>query len=254
MKTHRIAPDVLAVLKRIRVEGNITKLPNERLANYKQVNQVLEILGGTWNRKAQGHVFEEDPTEVLSDAIATGELLKPIDFKKLFQFYPTPASLAERMVKLARIGPKHTVLEPSAGDGAIITAIHAKHAELKRVYFYEIQKDFANGIVKKFTDFVDWVGGDFLASVPSFRQYDRIVANPPFTRGQDMAHVLHMYSLLKPKGRLVTLTAPGWTFRTDKRALEFRKFIASTGAVQEEIPEGTFKDTNIRTILLTIDK
>lgn len=35
--------------------------------------------------------------------------------------------------------------------------------------------------------------------------YDLIVANPPFSKGQDMLHIMQMIKHLKPGGRIVSL-------------------------------------------------
>jgi hypothetical protein len=37
------------------------------------------------------------------------------------------------------------------------------------------------------------------------KKYDKIIMNPPFDNGSDILHVLHCYSLLKPKGKLVAI-------------------------------------------------
>jgi 16S rRNA G1207 methylase RsmC len=55
--------------------------------------------------------------------------------------------------------------------------------------------------------------------------YDRIVMNPPFENGQDIAHVEHAYELLSPGGRLVTVMSEGPFFRQDKNAASFRNWL-----------------------------
>lgn len=40
------------------------------------------------------------------------------------QFYPTPAFVAERVAELADIPSDCTILEPSAGTGSLLDAVH----------------------------------------------------------------------------------------------------------------------------------
>ena len=49
---------------------------NDVLAVLK-VNDVLENIGGKWDRKAKGHVFDEDPTDRLETVFLTGEIIPP---------------------------------------------------------------------------------------------------------------------------------------------------------------------------------
>jgi methylase of polypeptide subunit release factors len=68
-----IDPDVQEVLRGIRVVGNVAYIdrPLEREL-YMRVNKVLEALGGKWNRKVRGHVFESDPSAgrgAIADAV-----------------------------------------------------------------------------------------------------------------------------------------------------------------------------------------
>jgi type I restriction-modification system DNA methylase subunit len=96
-------------------------------------------------------------------------------------------------------------------------------------------------------------GDDFLEFEGS---YDRIVANPPFTRQQDVDHVLHMYEILAKGGILVSVMSPSWQFRENKKSKGFRDFLEKNEAEVIELPEGTFKEsgTMIRTCIVKIRK
>lgn len=90
--------------------------------------------------------------------------------------------------------------------------------------------------------------------------YDRIVMNPPFENGQDMAHVQHAYEHLKPGGRMVAITSEGPFSRSDSKSQAFRDWLDSVGGVHEQMPEGSFagpdafRQTGVRTRMVTIDK
>ena len=75
--------------------------------------------------------------------------------------------------------------------------------------------------------------------------YDRIIMNPPFSKGRDVEHVKHAYSLLKPGGRLVALMGEHSFFAKDKKSQEFREWLESVGGSDEKLPEGTFQDPSL---------
>lgn len=80
----------------------------------------MERLGGKWvGRKVKAHVFEFDPSEMLSEVIATGAMPE----KNLLAFFRTPVDVANRVVKRASLDslqPGQAFLEPSAGDGGLL--------------------------------------------------------------------------------------------------------------------------------------
>lgn len=125
----------IEVLQACTVEGNIVKLPAGQLERklYEDVAKSLQLIGGKWKGgKVMGFVFPSNPDELLKE-IASGENR---NLKKEFQFFATPASIAKEMVMYACIGKEDTVLEPSAGQGAIIDAILTQ--EFKDLFFIEM--------------------------------------------------------------------------------------------------------------------
>lgn len=101
----------------------------------------------------------------------------------------------------------------------------------------------------------DIICNDFL-ELPSHKKYDKIVANPPFTKNQDVDHVLKMYEHLNEGGKIVAIMSTTWKLGSQKKQVAFREFLASVGAVETEISEGTFKEsgTNTKTIMVEITK
>lgn len=245
------------VLQNCTVEGNVIKLPPDQLDRkvYADVKRALELIGGKWKgSKTYGFVFKTDPTELLTQ-IANGEKR---NLKKEYQFFATPAALAERMVSMAELGetegkPYGDILEPSAGQGAIVKAIHDATDGAVTVYCYELM-DINRSILEKMPG-VKLIGDDFMMAA-SVVQYDRIIANPPFTKNQDIDHIQLMYNLLKPGGVMVSLASPSWTFGSQKKHVEFRQWLTDLDAHIEDIPADTFKEsgTSIRTVLIKIRK
>ena len=113
-----IEKPILEIIEQGNTVGNLYYLPNVQLDRkiYLAVNKVLENLGGKWNRKQKAHVFESDISDRIDNVLLTGSVVDP---KKEFQFFETPPELAKRLVEMANIQPLETVLEPSAGKGAI---------------------------------------------------------------------------------------------------------------------------------------
>ena len=214
---------------------------------------MLEALGGKWSRSAQAHVFEGDPNDAIAAAIASGEV---VDWKKEFQFFETPAELADRMVAEGLRG--QTILEPSAGHGALLDAVRRqspKEYESRLVvHAFEINPRCQTTLLAKHPG-IELLGADFL-QYDTRNSYDSIIMNPPFNHGQDVRHVRHAYDMLRPGGCLTAITSPGWSFRQDRAHREFREWIESSPARVEELPHGTFKasGTNVRATLLVIDK
>lgn len=253
MAKKQLSEEALNVLKECRVEGNNVYLPDRELDRniYLDVKKHIELIGGKWKGgKTAAFVFEENPTELLA-LQANGE---GVDLKQQFQFFGTPPALAKRMASYAKdLRPGMKVLEPSAGKGALIEAIHQHCSKDIIVDCFELME--LNRIKLQKLQNVNILGSDFMA-VPTSGLYDFIIANPPFTKNQDIDHILKMYDSLKVNGRLITLASISWTFGSQKKQIEFREWLEKVQAYKEEIPEGEFKEsgTNVRTMFLVIYK
>ncbi|HLL88649.1 MAG TPA: ParB/RepB/Spo0J family partition protein, partial [Tepidisphaeraceae bacterium] len=253
----KLDDDVADVLRGASCSGANLKLGGQLDRKlYQRTMKVLEQLGGDWNRKLQCHVFPSEAKPLIDAALGDGKVLNR---QQSYQFFETPPDVAMRVAQLAAIGPGMTVLEPSAGRGAIATAVFAAQplADLYMVEIDPTHRDALDGIAGEEAVRI----GDFLALpadalVPDPSGFDRVVMNPPFSGGQDADHVLRAFSLLKPGGRLVAIVGTGILSRTDKRAVAFQDFLAEHAAAAEdhELPAGTFADTDVATRIVVIDK
>ncbi|WP_130466441.1 PLxRFG domain-containing protein [Corticibacter populi] len=108
-----------------------------------------------------------------------------------------------------------------------------------------------------------WVDRDDLVGVEkrgTDSGYDRIIMNPPFSKGRDVEHVRHAYDLLRSGGRVVAIIGEGSFFRRSKAADEFRAWLDERGAVVESLPENSFMDpalpvnTAVNARLVVIEK
>lgn len=234
----KIKEEVIEVLVNCRVEGTKLFLPDIQLERslYVGVNKVLDSLGGKWNRSAKAHLFNESPEQMIDNVLLTGEYT---DAKKEFQFFETNEDLALDLVSRACIKDGETVLEPSAGKGGI-----AQHIE--NVDCVELMPENRQYLIDKGYNLV---GENFLDHT---EKYDVIVANPPFSKQQDIIHVNHMLDIARRK--VVAVMSLGVVFRTDKRTIAFRERVKSMGGTIERLPDKSFvsSGTSVSTCVVEV--
>lgn len=226
--------------------GNRLELPkDDHFSNYAQVKKALLTAGGKYKRS--GFEFTEDAQEV-KDRLLGGEV---INDKKKFQFFATPQPLAEQLVEMADIQPHHRVLEPQAGQAAIANLIREIAEDCTVV---ELMPENIKALIRQGYDVKE---GCFLQhNSADIGLFDRIVANPPFTKNQDIDHIKHMFSLLKPRGKIVSMASKSWTFGSQKKQVAFRDWLDEVRATVTEVPAGTFKGsgTSISSVIIEINK
>ena len=250
----KISREVLNILDQCRVEGNLLYLPDIQLERklYTSTNKILGLIGGKWNRGKKAHVFGIDNTaDLLQQCIETGEVT---DIYKELQFFETPAEVVALMLDHADLQDCDSILEPSAGKGAIaLEILHRGH----KVTACEIHEPFASELSEKMAgvynvDFLLWEPKEVKA------RFNKIVANPPFTRQQDIDHTNHMLNILPSGGKMVCIMSASVSFRTNRKTLDFIGRLEQDTEHYEfiELPEKSFKDsgTNVNTILLVADK
>ncbi len=233
--------DVIEILKGAEADGNKLRI-TQRLdrAMYQKVNKTIAGLGGKWSAKEKAHIFEKDIGEIIKEACASGEYK---DIKSDFQFFPTPAELARKVVALAEIKDGEQCLEPSAGRGAIAQFMPGCDC-------IELNPD--NAAYLKEHGF-NVVHDDFMTFEPK-KEYDVIVMNPPFNKGQSVRHVTKAIQMAKRC--VVAITDFGITYRNDRATAEFRELVKSHGGTIEPVEEGAFKEsgTMIKTCIVTVRK
>jgi hypothetical protein len=242
--TKRIDEETLAILSQVTTKDSMCFLPDMRLdrKQYKAVNDVLENMGGKWNKKGKCHIFPEDPTDKLEQVLLSGEIVQP----KKYGYFPTPPDLAKKLIDLAGIETGMTVLEPSAGQGGIADFI------LTNCFIdcVELLPENAKVLGKRYKTLCT----DFLSVDPS-ELYDRVVMNPPFEKQADIDHVVHAWKCVKHGGKLVSIMSSGVMFRENRKTVEFRRLVDEYGYF-ERLPEGSFKEsgTMVNTCIVVMDK
>ncbi len=241
------------VLQACTVEGMTVKLPSVQLERklYQDVAKSLQLIGGKWQGgKVMAFVFPQNPADLLNQ-ISSGDKR---NIKKEFQFFATPSHLATKLVDYANIdSPDLMILEPSAGQGAIVKAILDKEPD-SIVHGFELM-DINRTFLDKIKDFV-LLGNDFLKEPKAYQQFDRIIANPPFSKNQDIDHIIQMYLCCKKGGRIVTIAGRHWQIGQERKCQQFREWLNEIGAQVIDIEAGEFKEsgTAISTVIIIIDK
>lgn len=235
-------------------EGNVAKLPTTQLNNYAELKKTLTKACGKYKRNTFEFPY---PAKSIVESLMSG---KSIDFKKEFQFFPTPTELVERVCQdIIFDKDEINILEPSAGHGAFIKHVLTLNEDIKKNVFmielselnFSILKDLdlpkANQLYIEKADFLE---------TKDHILYDLILANPPFTKNQDIDHIKKMYSLLSDGGQLLTLSSTSWVRGSQKKQVEFREWLDDAGATCTAIDQGAFKSsgTNVATMYINICK
>jgi predicted RNA methylase len=233
------------VLQNCTIQGNVVKLPNIQLERklYQEVAKSLNLIGGKWTGgKVFGFVFQTDPTDLL-DQIANGDKR---NLKKEFQFFATPNEVAEKLVMLANdrrsFRENDLILEPSAGQGAIVNAIHKILGFKTLVFGYELMDVNRMMLTKNVVGKFELLGEDFLSHDDDYK-FDVIIANPPFSNNQDIDHIQKMYNCLNDGGIMVSIASNSWTTGERKKQASFRDWLSEKNAEIESLSMGTFKES-----------
>lgn len=259
--------ELIESLKKFKVIGNVVHLPpisDGPLHNYADVRKALLKAGATYKRNT--FVFKSD-AQPFMDRLTGGE---SVNIKKEFQFFPTPDDIADWMVELAEIKEGYCVLEPSAGQGAIIDAIYRAFPRSMSgpndrpcvtVDYCELMEENRqvlsekNKLSSRWYGSTSWQGDDYLATDIPF-EYERIIANPPFNKNQDIDHIRKMFEDLKVGGRLVSVASKHWQMSSNRKEKSFKQWLIDNKAEIHDIESGRFKKsgTMISCCVIVINK
>jgi hypothetical protein len=238
---------VKTALEALVSEGNRIVLPKSirfSRETYTKVKDLMKKAEGTYKRN--GFDFAEDvDTEDVLQRLRKGEVINTK--KELQQFY-TPRDLALRVQDLAGdIYPGSLILEPSAGRGALLEGL-----DKDLIHCCELDERNRQYLTEQGYTLV---GKDFM-EFETDQLYDLILANPPFTKNQDIMHVRKMYELLADDGVLVSVMSIGWQQNSMKKQTTFREWISEIEADVIDIPAGMFKEsgTTVSTCIVKIRK
>ncbi|MFD5788609.1 class I SAM-dependent methyltransferase [Streptomyces sp. NPDC127037] len=247
----RFPTDVLTVLTdpRTVIRNDLVRVPFELDRTvYQRLNVVLKEMGGRWDGRqaVRAHVFPHRIEEHFRQCLAAGEY--PTRYEQ--GWYPTPHPLVMQMCDLAGIYAGMTVLEPSAGAGALTAELARRGGVVDSV---ELDPHRA-ALLREQGDSRKVIGGNFLDLDPLDYEsgFDRVVMNPPFANG--LAHIRHALGFMKPDGILVSVMSGSLKWATDKASEAFRMEVEEVGGEIEPLPDDAFavSGTNVRTCLVCV--
>lgn len=223
-------------------------LPKDHLQNYAKVKALVTTAGGKYNSKGFFSFPEGIDPAGVQQTLLGGVV---VNDKKDFQFFATPRS--EALDLCDRAGPLEgkRVLEPSAGDGALADIARDRGADVVVV------ENWGVNVSKLKSKGYDVIEKDFLQVTPEdIGLFDVILANPPFSKNQDIDHVRHMMNFLKPGGVLSVITSQAWERGSQKKQLAFAEFLKEIGAEIIPVSAGAFKEsgTDVPTFKIVIEK
>jgi hypothetical protein len=197
------------------IDANLLRLAEQlRPADYAPIKKILTALGGRWDRRHGAVVFPAgtDVATLVRDTLAAGRT--PLPARTRDGYVPTPTDLADEICAypyhdLTWLPDKATVLEPSAGGGALTDAIIRVNRGV-RVIAVEPDPDRA-GAINRHRGKVRVAN----TSIEAFaacanaagERFDAAVMNPPFTLPQQanvwIEHIHLVWDCSNP--------APGWS-------------------------------------------
>lgn len=184
--------------------------------------------------------------------------------------YYTPPELVEMMKSYIDIDFKN-VYDPTCGDGGLLKIFGdeiVKYGQEINEHQLEVAKEEVN-------NFKGYLGNTL--SNPGFmgEKFDLIMANPPFsikwepqedirfnilpaipTQGKaDYAFLAHIIHYLSDEGQALVLQFPGILYRGNREG-KIRQWFVEQNYIEKiiQIPENTFVDTKIATVLLVLRK
>lgn len=250
----RIPPNIADIIRRSTIKDNVLHLPEQlSRGDYEVVKKTVENNGGRWKR-GTGHVFDPGGIEKLLASLETGVARDSIKDRQAFY---TPEPVASDMAQYAQCDGK-TVLEPNIGGGNLVHPLIRMGAA--RIVGVEIDKPTlehteADLLARYPGTPMAFFHADFLTLDTKFLgTFDRVVMNPPFAKDADLDHIRHAWQFVKPGGRLVALTSPGWTFSERGKRGKFSTWLRELDGEHERLPDAEFGRTTIQVVRVVIEK
>lgn len=167
---------------------------------------------------------------------------EPLIIDKASECHVTPMDVARRMVEYLGQGGDHNTLEPSAGTGALVSALLASGHSRSEICAVERHHKLADHVARLGVPVVQNCFLEYAAEVKGKVVFSRIIMNPPFSKVRQ--HIKAALSLMGQDGfdgPAVLVALVPITFEHD-------------GAeVLEALPEDTFSTCRVRTKLIRIE-
>lgn len=186
--------------------------------------------------------------EVLPDAATVNEKPTGTAVSTKLQFYATPPAAVDHLLRNLSFKPGSTVLEPSAGEGAIMRRIPTD-CVITAVEVHPVRAAYCGAIC---ANFLTWKG--------PLDHFDYVLMNPPFSGTHWMDHVRKAFTHLAPKGTLRAILPASAEVNETRAHLEFRAWVDKTKGRYDRpwtsLPPESFASsgTNVQTVILEMTK
>lgn len=176
-----------------------------------------------------------------------------IDLNKNLQFYNTPVNTINRMIELIDFDLNDKdILEPSAGQGSLLLELQKKYINCNYYYCEYLQENVDN-----FKAQGQYICKDFL-KIQEYtdKKFDFIIANPPFSKNQDIEHFIQMIKVLKMGGHIISVLSNTWRKQNNKKTQSFKELLKHNKVELIELDNEGFKNIglNINTCILKFTK
>lgn len=207
--------------------------------NCKELNDVFEYLGIRKEKVVNYTWYSAD-----FDAI---KLLRMVGYKgyieeyKSHQYYPTKKELAELLIDYAGFETnEEKVLEPSAGQGGLCEYIPVNKELIDCIEIGETNSSIL--LMKGYNVIAD----DFVVFANKTKnRYDRIVMNPPFSKGRAKLHVQLAYDLLEKNGNVCAIVPS---------SLKDSEIVKGAKHCYSEVFMDQFDNTSVSVVIVRIEK
>ncbi|MFF5230245.1 hypothetical protein [Dactylosporangium sp. NPDC000521] len=231
LSTAEVGPDG----RRLRLAEQLTP------AAFEPVGAVLTALGAQWRAAERAFVFPpySDPAGQIADVLTAGVI--PLPPRTGEGFVRTPRGLADDLCDypysdLRWLPAGATVLEPSAGDGALVAAIGRinPHVGIVAVEPNQARADRIRDIGARVEVHVGTFEQYAATAIRARTLFDGIVMNPPFALPTDpepwVEHLRLAWHLLRPGSRLVAVAPAGLAYRGSDSHRAVRQFVEHHGS------------------------
>lgn len=244
-------PEILATIKTKKDVHNLMAGEMVRVGNgfHDYMNDTGKPREGASEQALALWALLDGKTPEQEKAEELAQMERDLQFSKIPGYFPTPDAVIDLMLDYAQIEAHHTILEPSAGSGAIVDRLPDDNL----VVVYEINPTLCQILQAKGFDARPV---DFLTEIEGAFQFDRVLMNPPFENQADIDHVLEAFGRLQSGGRLVAVMSPSPFFRDNSKSTIFRAFLETHTSEVIDLPDGSFKEsgTGVASKLVIIDK
>ena len=233
---------------------SLTESPYFRIRTFKNGNAHLwftrDDLVEQANRVLADYYGAVLPDSVPADVTAEDIRRRSTALCRDLAFYPTPSAVVDRhLLQNICIDETSRVLEPSAGDGAIVRVLLSHRARVDAVEV-DPGRVAQLRLIERTNPRLTVQHANFLQTAAR-PVYTHVVMNPPFNGTHYMQHVMHAFDFLAPGGTLVAVLPATVEFGESRAHDAFRAWMdARKGSAwrltYHDLPEETFAASGTR--------